>query len=77
MEKHYILNGYHIRLFVDLEWGYREIAITKNDKVISYYTDEEVYADDMEEKAKEMVDELIAKEKKEKTIDNWLSIFSV
>ena len=77
MEKNYILKGYHICLFVDLEWGYREIKITKNDKVISYYTDEEVYADGMEEKAKEMVDELIAKEEKEKTIDNWLSIFSI
>lgn len=77
MEKNYILNGYHICLFVDLVWGYREIKITKNDKVISYYTDEEVYADGMEEKAKEMVEELITKEEKEKTIDNWLSIFSI
>jgi hypothetical protein len=77
MEKNYTLNGYHIRLLVDLMYGYRDIKITKNDKVVSYYTDEEVCVDGLEEKAEEMIEELIAKEEKDKTIDNWLSIFSV
>ena len=77
MDKLYFLNGYKVYLFIDLEYGYREIKISKRDKVISYFTDENTTPNGMEEKAKEMVDELIAKEEKEKTIDNWLSIFSI
>ena len=66
MEKNYILNGYHIRLFVDLEYGYRDIKITKNDKVIDYYTDENYMDDGLEEKANDMVKAIIEKNERDK-----------
>ena len=75
MEKNYILCGYHIRLFVDLMYGYRDIKITKNDKVVSYYTDEEVCVDGMEEKDQDKF--IFTEDDKENLIDEvkfWLKL---